>query len=67
MTQSEVEELAELLSWTSGEFTRYDPDAHRDHNRWSWQGDGHDETLKQQFREQAKLLILEGVVCGKPF
>ncbi len=36
-----VETLAELLSWTSGEFTRYDDHAHPDHNRWSWQGDGH--------------------------
>lgn len=59
LTNVEVEELAELLSWTSGEMTKYDPDAHPDHNRWSWHGDGHSPAFRKQYIEQAKLMIRE--------
>jgi hypothetical protein len=48
-----IEALAECLSWTTGEFTRYDPDAHPDHNRWSWQGDGHGDEARDEFRDMA--------------
>ena len=56
-----AEALAELLSWTSGEFTRYREDAHPDHNRWSWRGDGHGSVIRDQFREQADRLLSQGV------
>lgn len=58
-TLIEVDELAELLSWTSQEMTKYDPDAHPDHNRWSWHGDGHGPALRQEFVSQAKLMLSE--------
>lgn len=48
--------LAEWLSWTSGEMTRYSPTAHEDHNRWSWRGDGHGDAIREQFRQQAEAL-----------
>ena len=51
-----TETLAEWLSWTSGEMTRYSPDAHPDHNRWSWRGDGHGEAMRETFCEQAEAL-----------
>lgn len=57
----QIETLAALLSWTSGEFTRHLPDAHPDHNRWSWQGDGHGDVIRDQFRDQAALLLANGV------
>lgn len=58
---SHVDRLAELLSWTSGEFTRYSQAAHPDHNRWSWHGDGHGEVMREIFREQARALMAAGV------
>jgi hypothetical protein len=63
-TDTQVDTLAELLSWTSGEFTRYSPDAHPDHNRWSWRGDGHGGKVRDEFRAQARLLLGEGVAVG---
>lgn len=54
---SEVEALAEDLSWTFGEMTRYSPEAHPDHNRWSWRGDGHSKFFRQQFLDQAQKLL----------
>jgi hypothetical protein len=61
MSEQEVEELAEKLSWTSGEMTRYSESAVDDHNRWSWRGDGrrdgHGETIREQFRKQARLML----------
>jgi len=47
------EAMAELLSWSSGEFPRYSPDAHPDHNRWSWRGDGLGDVGRAVFHKQA--------------
>lgn len=55
------DEIAEVLSWTSGEMTRYADDAHLDHNRWSWRGDGHGEALREEFRRQADALLAAGI------
>lgn len=66
--QSGVEEvLAEALSWTSGEMTRYSETAHPDHNRWSWRGDGHGDAIRDQFREQARHLAaaLAPLIAGE--
>lgn len=53
-----VEELAELLSWTSElGFTRWSEDAHPDHNRWSWRGDGHGDQMRDDFRRQAAEIL----------
>lgn len=54
------EALAEVLSWASGEFTRYAADAHPDHNRWSWRGDGHGSVLRDAFRTQAEAVVAAG-------
>lgn len=54
--------LAEALSWTSGEMTRYSDTAHPDHNRWSWRGDGHGDKARQDFLDQADALIASGAV-----
>ena len=51
------EDLAEALSWTSGEMTRWSETAHLDHNRWSWRGDGHGEYLREHFRDMAYVLM----------
>jgi hypothetical protein len=56
------EALAEALSWTSGEMTRWSESAHPDHNRWSWRGDGHDEARREEFRAQADALLQIGVL-----
>ena len=58
-----VERAAEVLSWSSGEFTRYNPDAIADHNRWSWRGDGHGEVLRETFRQQARDLAAAGLLA----
>lgn len=50
------EAVAEVLSWASGEMTRYSETAHPDHNRWSWRGDGHGEARREAFRAQADTL-----------
>lgn len=55
------EQLAEALSWSSGEMTRWSEDAVPDHNRWSWRGDGHDAAFRQQFWDQADALLGAGV------
>lgn len=51
-----VEVLAETLSWASGDFTRYSPDAVDDHNRWSWRGDGHGQAMREEVTKQAEHL-----------
>lgn len=58
------EALAEALSWTSGEMTRWSESAHPDHNRWSWRGDGHGEARREEFRAQADALLASGAVVA---
>lgn len=52
-----VTKAAEALSWASGEMTRYDEQAHPDHNRWSWRGDGHGDAVRDDFRKQARAVL----------
>lgn len=47
------EAVAEEMSWSVGDMTRYGADAHPDHNRWSWRGDGHGEAVRETYRELA--------------
>ncbi len=49
--------LAEALSWLVGDFQRYNPTAHPDHNRWSWRGDGHPEAMRAEYRERAAAVV----------
>lgn len=53
----DVEALAEFLSWAGGYFTRWDADAHPDHNHWSWRGDGHGDAMREVFREEARAIL----------
>lgn len=53
----DVEALAEFLSWAGGDFTRWDADAHPDHNHWSWRGDGHGDAMREVFREEARAIL----------
>ena len=53
-----VEAAARVLAEAEGELTTYSPDAHPDHNRWSWLGDGHDEAFKDHYRVKAQAAIL---------
>jgi hypothetical protein len=52
-----VEAIAERISWDGGDFTRWSPDAHPDHNRWSWRGDGHGPVMRAQYRQQARAAV----------
>jgi hypothetical protein len=52
-----VEAIAERISWDGGDFTRWSPDAHPDHNRWSWRGDGHGPAMRAQYRQQARAAV----------
>lgn len=56
LTDEDREALAEVLSVVAGDFTRYSPDAHPDHNRWSWRGDGHGSSMREDvYRSVAQL------------
>lgn len=52
-----IEAVAERISWDGGDFTRWMPDAHPDHNRWSWRGDGHGEAMRAVYRVQAEAAL----------
>ena len=60
--ETDREALAELLSWTSGDMTRYSDTAHPDHNRWSWRGTGHGRVVREEFLAQANDLLDTGLV-----
>jgi hypothetical protein len=60
VTEDEVEALAEVLSWASGEMTRWSETANEDHNRWSWRGDRHGKGARAEYRRQARLVLAEG-------
>lgn len=52
LASDEVQEaVAEAVSVR--ELGAYSPDAHPDHNRWTWRGDGHDEATRDEFRAVA--------------
>ena len=52
------EAVAEALSCgPHGEMTAYSPDAHPDHNRWSWRGGGHGEAIREQYRMDADVAL----------
>lgn len=57
LSEEEREALAEVLSWASGEMTRYNDAAHPDHNRWSWRGDGHGEAIRAEFLRNADAIL----------
>ncbi len=63
LTESErealVERVAERISWDGGDFTRWSENAHPDHTRWSWRGDGHGPVMREVYRQQAEAAVDE--------
>lgn len=55
-----VDAVAKALS--VGEMTAHNPEAHPDHNHWSWLGTGHGDAIRDEFRSQATAAL--GAVAG---
>lgn len=63
------ERLAEALSVVEGEMTTYSPDAHPDHNRWSWRGDGHGDVIRGRYyalADEALAIVLPERDAARP-
>lgn len=60
------ETVAESISIATGDMTTYSDDAHPDHNRWSWRGDGHGDVIREMYRTaaDAALTAVRGALDG---
>lgn len=63
-TPEAVEAVAELVS--TAEWGQWSADAHPDHNRWTWRGDGLSEGERDTWRATARTLLTstDPAVCA---
>lgn len=61
LSDAVIEVAAETLF--ANEFGEWKPDAHADHNRWTWRGDGHSDEFRDGYRRvtrEAITAVIEG-------